>query len=82
MAITKNETFVTSDGHVFSTYAEATQYESLLGKAQQIQGILDAYQDTLDSAHNNEWYTDEASMFEEMTQHLAVFIAKHIGDVK
>ena len=82
MAVTKLETFVTSDGHVFSTYAEATQYESLSGKVQQIQDILDAYRYTLDNKQDNEWYTDDASMFEQSTENLAEFIAQYIGDVK
>ena len=82
MAITKNETFVTSDGHVFSTYEEAAQHEERADKVQQIQDILNAYQDTLDNKQYYEWYTDEASIFREMTQHLAKFIAEYIGDVK
>ena len=82
MAITKQETFVTSDGHVFSTYEEAAQHEKRADKVQQIQDILDAYRDTLDNKQDNEWYTDDASMFEQSTEHLAVFIAKHIGDGK
>ena len=81
MAITKNETFVTSDGHVFSTYEEAYQHENHGARVQLFQNILDAYQDTLDDKQQDEGYDTEAGFFEQSTQHLAEFMTNYKEEV-
>ena len=81
MAVTKQETFITTDGSYFFSYEQAVAHDALYNKCKLLQGLLDGYVSTLDPVLMKDALPAVQVLFKHNTYGLAKYLAKHIGEV-